>query len=245
MLLVLFVCLPIALIWKYAAYDLTVGKNIPELIYYSTQVIGSMSTVAAVVIALFGKEIRALIFNEHVSLSLKNNGFVENLGNTQNSPNPIVQSYDCILSIKNDGAKEFSEIQVLLKEVYFKSSKTSKYKRIFNSDDKCLYWNIPENTKTQLLRGESKRLPLFRIYPEDSCQTPDRSTFSSLRMRIIGCKLEESFSKKGIWKTTYQLQSNEKVLCTFECEVEWDGNWCNRLTEMSDGLNVVLHTIGL
>ena len=231
---------PIYYIWVNNNFVTNITYGIPELIYYSAQVIGSVFTVMAVCVALFGKEIRALYFNEHLKISLLDNGFYENLGDSSNDSNPVVHSYDTSLNISNDGAREVSDVQILLKEVFYRENSNGKFKRIVHYDNKSLYWSIPEKRKMQILVGDSVKMPLFKIYPEDSCQTPDRSAYSTLRMRIIGCRLDGKYSKKGNWKTVYQLQSNEKILKKIECEVEWDGKWCNRLTEMSDGISVNL-----
>lgn len=226
---------PIYYIWSTSDNKLT----IPELIYYSAQVVGSVFTVMAVIVALFSKEIRAFYFNEHIKMSLIDDGFYENMGTTSNDPNPVVHSYDVTLSVTNDGSKEIKDFQILLKEVHFREN-NGKYKRIARFDNKPLYWSIPEKRKVPLLVGDSVSMPLFKIYPDDSCQTPDRSLYSYLRMRIIGCRLEDKYSKKGFWKSVYQIKSNEKILKDIECEVSWDGRWCNRLTEMSDCISVNL-----
>lgn len=239
---VVILAIPIFFVWDTAIIDVQKEYGKADIIFYTVQIIGALFTTFAVIVALFGKEIRSFIFWEHCELTLFNNGFVENLGATQNDVSPIVQSYDCFLKLHNNGAREISDVQILLKEVYWKDCNSTKFKRIASLDKK-LYWSIPENTKAQLLVGDSKKIPLFKIYPEDSCQTPDRSSSSSLRIRIIGCRLEEKYSKKGTWKTKYQLQSAEKVLKSFECIVDWNGVWCNRLTEMSDAISAKINIL--
>ncbi len=248
LIIVLFIlalmCFPVYFTWHNSNLDFDKEYGMADLVYFTTSILGSFATLLAVAVALFGKEIRAFIFSEHCKLSLQADGFSENKGRTQDDPCPVVQSYDCTLQIKNDGSKEISNIQIILKEVYYKSDNKSKYKLIRRLN-KSLYWNAPGKTEMQLLLRDVKTIPLFIIYPEDSCQTPDRSTYSFLRMRIIGCKLEEKYSQKGEWKTVYQLQSNEKILEKFECTVSWNGTWCSRLTEMEDCVDAKLKRIGI
>lgn len=235
---------PIYYTWTSSAINHDCEYGLPDLIRYTTQIVGSFATFIAVVVALFGKEIRAYIFNEHCKLSLVNDGFTENLGVTKDALNPMAQSYDCTLLIKNDGSKEISDLQIFLKEVHYKYNSTvKKFKPLHKFENKRLYWNVPENLTTQLLLKDKKTMPLFKIYPEDSCQTPDRSVYSSLRMRIIGCTLDEKCSKYGIWRTVYQIQSSERVLETFECIIEWDGKWFNRISEMADCVTAKINRI--
>lgn len=243
-IILILIGLPLFFTWAYSNINYEREYGMPELVYYTTGIIGSIATFFAVVIALFSKEIRAFIFSEHCKLSLLGKGFTENKGKTQDDPCPVVQSYDCTLQIKNDGSKEISNIQILLKEVHFREDEKSKFKLIHKLN-KTLYWNVPDNTETQLLLRDVKTIPLFKIYPEDSCQTPDRSSYSFLRMRIIGCKLDEKYSRRGEWKTVYQLQSNEKILVKFECTVSWNGTWCSRLTEMVDCVDAKLKRAGI
>jgi len=244
LIIIVIIGAPVYFTWTCSSINYGIKYGLPALISYTTQIIGSLATFIAVFVALFGKEIRAFIFNEHCCISLVDEGFTENLGATKDALNPMAQSYDCTLLIKNDGSKEISELQIFLKEVHYKSSSNSKkYKPLHKFENKRLYWNIPENLTTQLLLKDKKTMPLFKIYPEDSCQTPDRSAYSSLRMRIIGCTLDEKCSKNGVWRTVYQIQSKERVLETFECIIEWDGKWFNRISEMADCVTAKINRI--
>ena len=121
----------------------------------------------------------------------------------------------------------------------------TKFRKIASLQNRTIFWANPDNIKTQLLVNDNKIVPIFKIYPDGSCQTPDQSTSSSLNIRIIGYRLDEKYSKKGVWQTKYQLQSNDKILATFECVVEWNGKWCNRYTEMSKCVNAELININL
>ena len=228
-------------IWKFSTVDCNREYGIAELIYYTSQVIAMFATSAAVIIALFGNEIRNLFFHEHLKIFLTNSGISENLGLTRNNPNPQVQNYDCFLTLTNDGSKEITDCQILLKEVHYKDSADKKFKRIHSFENKALYWSSPETTYIVLLINDSRKIPLFKIYPDDSCQTPDNSLSASLRMRIIGCTLNSNYCKKGVWKTVYQVRAEDKILKTFELTFEWDGVWCNRYSEMSERVSVKLN----
>lgn len=228
-------------IWRFCSIDYNKTYGIGDLIYYTSQVIAMFATSAAVIIALFGKEIRNMFFHERLKVFLTNGGISENLGPTRNDPNPQAQNYDCFLTLTNDGSKEITDCQILLKEVHYKDAADKKFKRIYSFENKALYWRSPETTSIDLLVNDTRKIPLFKIYPDDSCQTPDNSLSTSLRMRIIGCTLNNKYSKKGVWKTVYQVRAEDKILKTFELIFEWDGVWCNRYSEMSERISIKLN----
>lgn len=237
-IVILSFCAMFFFVWKYSSKDCHKTYGIPELLYYSTQIIGVFATVAAVVVALFGREIRKLIFREKIRIHLFEGGFREMLGDTVNTSSPSAQSYDCSLVIENACSKELEGIQIILNEISYQPDMNSKFKKIKVHYNKPLYWRSVENTSTDISVEDSKRIPLFKIYPAESCQTPDNSQSSSLSMRVIGVQLTEKNNKKGAWKTQYQIRSKTKILKTFEATVQWNGEWCSRYTEMSENVSI-------
>lgn len=241
LLLIILVVLLLALVigvWKHSTWLLYKEYGIPELVYYSTQVIAVFSTTAAVIVALFGREIRASIFKDKIAISLVNGGIKEYLGDTANTPSPIAQNYDCSLLISNDCSKEIEDLQIFLQEVKYKPDINSKSKNIIGFENKALYWRSPEMLSTFLAVDDSKRMPLFKIYPQASCQTPDSSKASELKMRLIGYQMPPKYHSKGIWQTRYQIRTKRKILKTFEMTVQWTGEWFDRYTEMADVVSV-------
>ena len=225
-------------IWYSSDYCINKKYGIPELIYYSTQVIAAISTAVAVIVALFGREIRSSIFKEKVQISLVNGGIKEYLGETANTTKPEAQNYDCSLLITNDCSREIDDLQIFLQEVKFKHESNAKYKKLVSFENKALYWRTPEQLSTFLGVDDSRRIPLFKIYPKASCQTPDSSKASDLRMRLIGYQMPAKYYAKGIWYAKYQIRTKRRVLKSFEITVQWNGEWYNRYSEMVDVVNV-------
>lgn len=229
---------------QFSSFDASKSYGLPELIYYAMQSVGVFVMAATVATAIFGPEIRRFFFGEKCSVELTDDGgLTENLESTFDTENPEAQHYDCNITISNIGNREISKCQILLKEVMYKREVTDKFKSIHKYENHTLYWQTPDNMSHSFVMGETYTLPMFRIYPENSCQTPDDSEYSHLRMRIIGCRLEEKYEKKGVWKMCYQVKSKNKLLQTFEIIVQWDGTWHSRITEMSDVVNVNLKEI--
>lgn len=239
----LFITFLIFIIW----YKVPIAKmkyGVPELVYYSSQVLGVFITASAVVVALFGRELRSLFFKEKIEVVLTDSGICENLGDTIDSPNPQAQSYDCYVGFRNVGSKKIENLQLILKKVMYKENTDKKFKEQYNSVNKIIYWSNPGNLNTNLVEGEEKKILLYRIHSEDICQTPDKSESSFSGISIIGYSLKNEKRKKGIWQTTYQLMAEDKILRSFEITVQWDGVWCSRISEMQDKVNVQLNYIG-
>lgn len=211
-----------------------------EWVYYLTQPVGVLATTFAVIVALFGKEIRAFYFKEKCTINIANGGFYENCGREPNSTNPVAHCYDCCIKLTNDGGRQIESCELVLKEVSYKDDTNGKYRRIFSSEHKALYWDIREIKEIPLYIGETRTMPLYKIYPDSSCQTPDGNQSSPLCMRVIGCSMQEKYTKKGIWKSIYEIRTKSNVLSQFEVIAEWDGVWCNRSTEMDDHVSANL-----
>lgn len=239
--LILILAIPISVLWFYGNISSERQYGIPDLIYFTSQLVVALATLLAVVVALFGDYIKSLIYGEKCDVCLVNDSFIENLAQTVNSASPEAQHFDCLLRITNSGSREIVDCQILLKEVKFRREQGKKYKVLKSMDYKPLYWSYRSVLKQDLVVGDKRTIPLYIIYPKDSCQTPDDSSSSPLRIRIIGCQLDNNYATKpGSWITSYVVQSSSKILCSFEVEVWWDGTWHNRISEMSSSVSAKL-----
>ena len=237
------VCLviPIFFLWFHVNISSEKQYGIPDLIYFTSQIVAALATLFAVVVALFGDYLKTLIYGEKCDVCLVEDSFIENLANTANSASPEAQSYDCLLKITNSGSREIINCKLLLKEVKFRKDINKKYKTLGKMAYKPLYWDNPSVLKQDLVVGDNRTIPLFKIYPKNSCQTPDDSSFSPLRVRIIGCQLKNNdATKSGYWIMSYEIHSSSRILCSFELEVWWDGTWHNRISEMINSVSATL-----
>lgn len=236
----LLVMLPICWMWRSVPISCSKQYGIPELVYYTSQIIGVLAMLCTVIVAIFGQEIKRWIYGEKCSVSIVDGGFVEKLGESADSTNPEAQHYDCSLTLANSGNLEIVGCQLFICEISYKQEVGGKFKSIQKLTDKALYWRIPEIRSYNLLPGESREFPLFIIYPENSHQTPDNQLSYPLSMKISGVKLDEKHSKKGVWNVKYQVRSKERILKSFDVLVQWDGTWHSRLTEMEEVVSVNL-----
>lgn len=202
-------------------------------------IIGSLGTVAAVVVALFKDEIMGSLFHPHIIVDRNDEGDGTGLIEIkdQNEGTLKVKYYECCVRISNTGNRPTDECEVKLIGVRYSMS-NGKWKDIMK-DTKHVDWSYLEDVTT-LLTDECKKLPLFRIYPDNSEGTPDNRMKSSKRIHLFGFAMENKFQRKGRWIFSYKICSSRKEYCTFDVDVNWSGTWCDRINEMKDEITIKL-----
>ena len=213
--------------------DYTKSYGIAELVYYYTQPIGTIGTFIAIIVALFGVEIKNIFFAPKCEIRIHEDGYAENLGQTVSSSSPKAQCYQCTMVLKNSGSKELIDLQLVVKDVYFIGS-NNRQKKISKLPEVILYWNNKQDMKKITLREkETKEIIISRIYPAAIEGTPDNKKQSPLRFSLTGVNLDPSYSNNGKWKVLYSLQTPHKIIKNIMVEFTWTGRWCDRITEMS------------
>lgn len=228
---------PIFLVWYKTPISKDVSYGVPELLYFSTQILMSFFTLLAVIVAIFGQDISNLFHGERCSISLESNNFVENLGESRDAIKPEAQSYSCNVRVVNIGSVEISECQLIPQKVEYKETEGSKYRTI-SSQFIPLYWHNEEQRSYNLLTGASYVFPLSRIVPMNFLQTPDSNITPKPKLIILGCKLGDRYDKKGIWRIEYLLRSRKKRLLVFNLTIRWNGEWYGRISEMKEVANI-------
>lgn len=228
----------VILMGSYIQVDFTKSYGIAELVYYYTQPIGTLGTFIAIIVAIFGVEIKNLFFSPKCVVSIYEDGFSECLGQTISSTSPKSQYYHCTMILKNTGSKELIDLQLVVKDVYFIGG-NKKQKKISKVSESILYWNNkPEMRKINLREKETKEIIISRIYPEAIEGTPDNRKQSPLRFSLTGINLDSSYSKNGTWKVLYSIQTPHKIIKNILVEFSWTGKWCDRMTEMASETDV-------
>ena len=235
--LILIIGGPIFFVWYKTPISNEACYGVPELLYYSTQILMSAFTVLAVIVAIFGQDISNFFHGEKCSVSLESNNFVENLGESRDAIKPDAQSYSCNVRVVNTGSVEVSECQLIPQKVEYKDAESSKFRTI-STQSNPLYWHSEDQRSYNLLRGASYVFPLSRIVPMNFLQTPDSNITPKPKLIILGCKLGEKYDKKGIWRVEYLLRSRKKRLLVFYLTIRWNGEWYGRISEMKDVANI-------
>ncbi len=217
--------------------------GMPEIIYYLSQPISVLGTFLALLVAIFGTEIKNMFFSPKCKVFISGDGFEEDLGQTTSSASPSAQMYKCTLALKNSGSKELTDLALVVKEVHYVND-NGKYKKI-NKFENTIFWGNPEVKKINLRETESREIIVARILPEASEGTPDNSSKSPLRFSITGINLDTKYNQKGKWVVKYSLQTPHKIIKTFQITLSWTGKWCSRINEMENEVSSELKEIKL
>ena len=214
-----------------------------EFFYYGLQPISVLGTFLALLVAIFGTEIKNMFFSPKCKVFILGNGFEEDLGQTASNPSPCAQLYKCALVLKNIGSKELTDLSLVLKEVNFDNG-NGRTKRI-NKFENIIFWSKPEIKKINLRESEQREIIVARVLPEASEGTPDNSKKSPLRFAITGFNLENKYNQKGKWIVKYYLQTPHEIIKTFQISLSWSGKWCGRINEMTNEVSSELKEIEL
>lgn len=155
----------IILMESYIQVDISKSYGIAELVYYYTQPIGTLGTFIAIIVAIFGVEIKNLFFSPKCDVSIYEDGFSEYLGQTISSTSSKSQCYHCTMILKNTGSKELIDLQLVVKDVYFIGN-NKKQKKISKVSESILYWNNKlEMRKINLREQGNKRNHYIKNLP--------------------------------------------------------------------------------
>lgn len=214
--------------------------GLPELIYYITQPLGVLSTVLAVVVAIFGADIKNRILSGKCVVSMDQECFTEYLGDTEGTQSPKAQHYEATIRLANIGVRQLKDCELKLIEVEYKEdSAKAQYKKLKLNNSRTIYWQQQSEKRISLRESESVTKVLARIYPNGADQTPDNSNSSVKRMSITGFsdKLKGN-DKKGSWRIKYAVMTPEKTIARFQIELYWNGEWFDRINEMNNCTSV-------
>lgn len=206
-------------------------------------VLTAVGTVGAVVVSLFRMELMRLLYPDKCSVGLiGDNNFVEKLD--ENETSPRVKYYAGSMLISNASKREIEGFQIIIKEASYASKtdiKRKKNLRVLNNG--VMYWGDSRITETTIQSQGECSMPLFRIHPEADMASPDGTNSSKLSLRIMGVKDVDASIPQCVWTVRYQLRSRRGIVKTVELQIDWDGVWCSRKTEMKNSLTVTMECI--
>ena len=220
--------------------DTTKQHSVMEVVYYITAPLGVLFTASAVVVAIWGNDIRAWFNKEKCEVEIENGGFVEDVRGIEDDEQMGARMYNCNLIIKNTGPKEIESCTVFITKILYKEEERSKGKSIGLNNRMPLYWFDPNIKTLNIFKGERRTIPVLRVYPDSNIQTPDsqNTKVTPRRFSIMGFNIDPKYSKKGIWEISYMVCNSHEPLKEFKIIAQWDGEWHRREKEMNDCLTV-------
>ena len=214
--------------------------SVLETVYYITAPIGVLFTAVAVIVAIWGNEIRGYFNKEKCDVEIEHGGFVEDVRGIEDDENMSARQYNCNIIVKNIGPREIESCTVFITKIVYKEEEKSKGKNIGLSNRMPLYWYEPNNKSITILKGKHRIIPVLRVYPDSNAQTPDQQNTKTIprRLSVMGFNIENKFSKKGIWEISYLICNSHEALKEFKLVAQWNGGWHRREKEMNECLTV-------
>lgn len=217
-----------------------IGKSADESFNAAMSFWAALGSVSVAILALFRDEIMGWLHPEKIDIKLQGvNGFEEKLDENDNSP--VVRYYAGDLLISNVSKREIEGFQIIIKEATY-ASKTDKQRkkklRILNNG--TMYWGENSIYETTLQSQGECWMPLFRIFPAADMVSPDGKYSSKLNLTIMGVRGEVTSIPQCVWTVQYQIRSRRGIIKTVELNIDWDGQWNSRKTEMDSHLKATL-----
>lgn len=198
------------------------------------QIIGSIGTVLAVIVALSKEAIMKWLYSPSLTTSLIDNGITENLSDNKRVPEAI--SFECFANIDNKGSLAALGCKAYVSDVkYGKSKTTIKSIKKSNIGGKQLQWT---STMVDIPIGIPSKIKLFEIANPNMIGTPKIEVRQTPQISFNGLELPKHCLKNGYWVIEYFISCKNGDVYKFVLNVEWTGEFKSRATDMTEALKV-------
>ncbi len=196
------------------------------------QIIGSIGTVLAVIVALTKEAIMKWLYSPSLTVSLIDNGVTENVSENQRVPE--ANSFECFANIDNKGSLAALGCRVYISDVKYGKSKAN-IKSIKHSGGKQLWWT---STMVDIPIGIPSKIRLFEIVNPNSVGTPGKEVVANPKISFNSLDLKKNCLEKGCWEIEYYISCKNGNASKFVLNVEWTGEFKSRATDMAEVLKV-------
>lgn len=206
--------------------------------------IGTIGTFSAIIVALFKEDIRR-IFEKAV---IKINFFdadkiseiteLENASNSGMTANVTATKYESVIALQNIGNIPAKGCQVILEKVEFKGANEAEYTNLKMDGFHLSIKNREE--KSLLISATAKVfISAFEILsPSSETVSSDSENVSSISQLKIGGYDIPIVDYRGDYKVFIAVYSENASPSFFSFQINWNGNWHNRLSEMKKCVKV-------
>lgn len=205
------------------------------IFYYLSQIIGSIGTVMAVIVALSKEAIMKWIYSPSLEISLVDNGITENILDAQEIP--AATSFECFACVDNTGSLAALGCKIYISDIKYGMSK-AKTKSIKNFKSTQLQWT---SSGVDIPIGIPSKIKLFEITNPNSIGTPGENSTKKPKISFNGLKLKNNHSEKGYWIIEYYISCKNGKVSKFSLNVDWNGEFKSRTTDMEEVLTIELN----
>jgi len=215
--------------------------------YYGI-IINSLSafvTFLAVVIALFKEDIRKIWEFSKIQVSIPTENFFEilnsSIGHTTDNTNQPLEAikYNCKIEIYNSGSISALGLEIQLESLVYTGSDYPT-PQVIETLGQPINWNGINETKINLPPEGKKTLSILDLTaPEQQSSPAGNNVNIPAKLSIANIDNNSDF-KRGKWTASFAIFSTNAKPVRFKLEIDWNGRWQQRATEMKNNLRIDL-----
>jgi hypothetical protein len=221
------------------------GKDISMNDYYTrlVSIVGAIATIFATMVALFKEDIKRLYEYASLKVNFKDSNIISEVLNiestTSNSQNIAAKKYEMIIAIQNHGKLAARGCQIYLEQINFKHSSFPAPKEL-KITGKPLPWIGKAESNIIIPRIAKAFVNIAEITsPESEIITVEKvlKTNGKPQIKIAGSDLVlEDFN--GTYNCVFMIYCENTSPLELKLEINWNGKWQQRLSEMRDCITV-------
>lgn len=207
-------------------------------------IFGTVVTFLAVLAALLKEDIRKLWDYVSFEVVFRDEGnFVELLDNetsmssTSDKNYKKASKYECVLTIRNNGSISAKNCEIYLEQLQFRNNGYPAAQEI-KSPRTALQWN--NNSESILIppKGKAHVSVVELISPSQQSVTNENPSANTRPNIKIGNIESPPDFTNGIWEARFIIYSENSNAKEVTVELNWNGNWENRLTDLTKHLTI-------
>lgn len=205
--------------------------------YYVFTIIGSIGTLAAVVVALYKEELMRWLNSPDLEYALIEGGLV---ANNDSQVGAVPDNYECSVRISNKGTTIATGCKAYVHSLKFNKNRNHERLKPDNKvqNKKQLMWtssnvDIPVDIPSDIM--------LFQILNPNKIGTPQSGNANqNPKIELNGYQLTKDKSEKGLWEIEYYITMKSGNVSKFLLTVDWDGSWSDNEEDMLDKVKIEL-----
>lgn len=195
--------------------------------------LGSLLTFLAIVVSLEKESILNVIHPVKLEPSLKDDGLTEDADTEQTDVK--ASSYTSNLLITNNSSVPAMNVTL---EIISLEYKVGEDYRPCSLSKNCIVKLTGDDTSMDILAKRSLYVPLFIISAPNAQSLPDDAAQQNPQLIIKGLE-DVRQPNHNSWRIIYRL-THKHGSADIAVEINWDGSWRNRKSEMQDCCTVKL-----
>lgn len=221
------------------------NETINKSEYYKLiiSIISACITFTAVVVALFKDDFREYWKRPKVQFNSPSKITIEDLSasieSEINNDNIIANKYVSRVEVINVGNLPVLNAEIYLDKLEYTPKDTS-IAQVIESSSSALEWNGTESLNIIIPPGGKKLINIAEITPPEKFSTPDSERTNKPPCLTIGNIKNVKERSKGKWTATFSLYAQNHRPVSFKVEIEWTGNWKNRLAEFNNQYKITI-----